>query len=139
MTVFKLHSNTDIDKAIEIINLTGYRNYIISYLHPWLMMKNAKFTFSYTPSAITIDAHFLGCPTVEYAHYDSRFYKYNKGQPMYLDSVDFFIHRDPKQLEMVLKKLIYEDIKIQREPHKLRNDFPVLSHDEIREAFCRIR
>jgi len=139
MTVFKPHNVTDMDKAVAIIESTGYKNYIISYSHPCLLIKNAKFAFSYTASSISIEANFLGCPTVEYTHYDSRFFKWNKGRPLFLDSVDFFIHRDPKQLEMVLKKLIYEDIKIQREPHKLRNDFPVLSHDEIREAFCRIR
>ena len=139
MTVFKPHNNTDVDKAVEIIKSTGYKNYIISYSHPSLLIKNAKFTFSYTASSISVEAYYLGCPTVEYTHYDSRFFKWNKWRPLYLDSVDFFIHRDPKQLKIVLEKLIYEDIKIQREPHKLRNGFPVLSHDEIREAFCRIR
>ena len=138
MTVFKPHNNTDMDKVVAIIESTGYKNYIISYSHPCLMIKNAKFTFSYTASSISVEAYYLGCPTVEYTHYDSRFFKWNKGRPIFLDSVDFFIHRDPKQLEMVLKKLIYEDIKIQREPHKLRNNFPVLSQDEIKEAFCRI-
>jgi len=139
MTVFKPHYRADMDKALMIIESTGYKNYIISYLHPSLLIKKAKFTFSYTASSISVDAYYLGCPTVEYTQYDSRFFKWNKGRPIFLDSVDFFIHRDPKQLEMVLQKLVYEDIKVQREPKKLRNDFPVFSHDEIREAFCRIR
>jgi hypothetical protein len=138
MTVFKPHNKTDMDKAVAIIESTGYKNYIISYLHPWLLIKNAKFTFSYTPSGISVDAHFLGCTTVEYAHYDSRFYKYIKGQSMYLDSVDFFVHKDTRQLEKVLKELIYNDSKVQREPNKLSDDFPVLSQDEIKETFCNM-
>ncbi len=45
MTVFKPHSKTDMDKAIAIIESTGYSNYVFSYSHPWLMIKTRNLLF----------------------------------------------------------------------------------------------
>ena len=137
LTVFKPHYNTDVDGFKKILNDIGYRNYQISYLHPWILIKKAKFTFSYTGSSLLLDACFLGCPSVEYAHYDSRFYRINHGQPRYLDYVDYFIHRDVQQLRKVFQDLIYNNITIKRDPQKIKEDFPILTTQEIKEKFIQ--
>jgi hypothetical protein len=139
LTVFKPHQNTEMDKFQEILDAVGYRNYVISYEHPLVLMKRAKFTFSYTGSSVLIDAYFSGCPTVEYAHYDSRFFEFNQGRPRYLESVDFFIHRDRAKLREVLIDLIRKDIHVERDPKKIGEDFPVMTREEVIEKFSNHR
>ena len=139
LTVFKPHHKTDLDGVKEIIRLVGFRNYIVSYAHPLLLIKQAKFTLSYHSTSVLIEAYLSGCPTVEYAHYDSRFFEYNEGRSRYLECVDYFIHRDKEQLRGVLKKLIYEEvIQVKRDLIKRKKDFPILSNKEIKERFSEI-
>jgi len=135
LTVFKPHYNTDVKGVKDILGEVGYKNYIISYAHPWILAKKAKFTFSYTGSSILLDAYYNGCPTVEYAHYDSRYAKVNNGKPRYLEWVDYFSHRDPHKLKKIFDELIFNDIEIKRDLKKLKEDFPVLSSYDIREKF----
>lgn len=135
LTVFKPHQNTDMDKAQRIIDDVGYENYKISYLHPWVLMNKAKFTFSYSGSAILIDAYFNGNPTVEYTHYDPRILEMTNGQPRYLECVDYFIDRDMKQLRDVAYKHIYKAPVLKRDADKLKQDFPILNHKEVCEKF----
>tara|TARA_B100000315_G_scaffold249781_1_gene281534 strand:- start:99 stop:1280 length:1182 start_codon:yes stop_codon:yes gene_type:complete len=135
LTVFKPNHNTDMDKFQEILKTTDYKNYIISYIHPLLLIKGAKFTFTYTPTSIVIDAYYNGCTTVEYAHYDSRFYKLNDGQSVYHSCVDFFIHRDVVKLKRVLSELIYNDIPVLRDQNRINEDFPILTQKEIKDKF----
>jgi hypothetical protein len=88
-----------------------------------------------TSSTILIQAYVESCMTVEYAHYYSKFFELNKGQSRYLDAVDYFIHRDKVKLRQVLKKVIYNNIGIQRSSKVLKTDFPILSSKEIERKF----
>ena len=135
MTVFKPNQRIDIKKVHKILKNIGYKNYLITYTHPVILFQKAKFFFACFPTSLLIEAYYNGCPTVEYAHYDRRFYDYNKGQPMHLNCVDYFIHRDPEKLKKVLEGLIWGNINIKRNENVINTDFPVLSREEIREMF----
>ena len=135
MTVFKPNPRTDVSKAYEILNLVGYKNYIISYAHPLILIDRAKFFFACHPTSLLIDAYFHGCHTVEYAHYDRRFYDYNKGQPMFLECVDSFIYRDVEKLKRVLNELVYNDIPVERDFNRLHESYPILTSQDIKEKF----
>ena len=135
LTVFKPHPTTDVDKLKALLNSTDFKNYVISYIHPVILIKNARFIFCNTVSTLLIEAYFHGCPTVEYTHYDSRVYKFTNGQPLYLNCVDYFIHRDKQQLKQVLDKLVYNDIRVERDPKKIKEDFSILTSREIKEKF----
>jgi len=135
ITVFKPHPKTDVDTVQEILNSIGFNNYVFSYVHPLMLIKKAKFMLTITSSTILIQAYVESCMTVEYAHYYSKFFELNKGQSRYLDAVDYFIHRDKVKLRQVLKKVIYNNIGIQRSSKVLKTDFPILSSKEIERKF----
>ena len=139
LTVFKPHHKTDLEGVKEIIRSIGFRNYIVSYAHPLLLIKHAKFTLTYHSTSMLVEAYLSGCPTVEYAHYDSRFFAYTGGCSRYPECVDYFIHRDKVELRDVLRKLIYEEvIHVKRDIVKLKKDFPILSNQEINDKFSEI-
>ena len=139
LTVFKPHYKTDLEGVKEIIRSIGFRNYIVSYAHPLLLIKHAKFTLTYHSTSMLVEAYLSGCPTVEYAHYDSRYFAYTGGCSRYYEYVDYFIHRDKVELRDVLRKLIYEEvIHVKRDIVKLKKDFPILSNQEINDKFSEI-
>jgi hypothetical protein len=127
LTVFKPHHKTDVKVLRGILNEVNYRNYIISYLHPKVLIQKANFTFAYHPTSILIDAFYEGCPTVEYGNYDSRFYEFNKHQPRYLDAIDFFSYKNAKEMNLILDKVVLERVKVVRDKEKMLEDFPVLN------------
>jgi len=135
LTVFKPHHKTDIKKAQEILDSIGYENYVISYLHPLILMKNAKFTLTYSPSSLLVEAHLNGCTTVEYADYDSRYLEYSRGKPIHLDCVDYFVCRDKQQLRQVIKELVYDGNDVKKKPKEIEEEVPILSSKEIRYKF----
>ena len=135
MTVFKPNQRADMNKAYKILNSVGYKNYIISNVHPVILLKEAKLFFACHPTSLLIEAFFHGCPTVEYENYDGRFLDCNKGQSVYLNCVDYFVHRDVEELKQVIDKLIHNDIHVQRDPNRIKKDFPVLAPPELKEIF----
>jgi len=136
LTVFKPHQKTDLDGVEQVLRSVGFRNYVVSYLHPHILIKGAKFTFCYHPTSLFIDAYFLGCPTVEYAHYDSRFFKLNKGRPRYLECIDYFVYRDMDHLRRIFKDLIYcNEIPIKRDMERIAKGFQVLTSEKLKEVF----
>jgi len=137
-TVFKPSAVTEMDTFTRLINEVGYKNYTISYDHPICLAKNAKLTMAYTPTGVLYDAYFIGCPTVEYAHYDSRVIEMTGGKSLTGDIVDYFVCRDMNKLRAVLKKLIYNYVKVERNGAKLREYFPVLTNQEIKDIFNHI-
>ncbi len=139
LTVFKPHFKTDMDEFYRILNEVGYRNYTVSYLHPDILCRGAKFTFSYHSTSVFIDSYFIGCPTVEYAHYDTRFLELNKQRPRYLDAIDYFSHRDPVKLHKILNSVLSEQATIVRDHQKLSDDFFTLYPAEIEQVFSFLR
>jgi hypothetical protein len=135
LTVFKPHQKTDMQEMTEILKGVGFRNYAISYAHPHLLIKYARFMFSYHSTSLFVEAYFQGCPTVEYAHYDSRFYAMNQGRSRLLDCVDYFVYRNPDRLREVFRELIEASAGFSRDKGQLQRDFPVFGSGDIREKF----
>ncbi len=139
LTVFKPHFKTDMDAFHRILNEVGYRNYIVSYLHPDILCRGAKFTFSYHSTSVFIDSYFIGCPTVEYAHYDTRFLELNKQRPRYLDAIDYFSHRDPVKLQEILNTVLAEKTAIVRDHQKRSDDFFTIDSAELERIFSFLK
>ena len=135
LTVFKPHHKTDLKKVQEIIDSVVYENYVISYLHPLILIKNAKFTLTYSPSSLLVEAHLNGCTTVEYADYDSRYLEHSRGKPIHQDCVDYFVCRDKQQLRQVVKKLVYDGNDVKIKPKGLGEGIPILNSKEIKCRF----
>ena len=135
LTVFKPHHKTDIKKAQEILDSIGYENYVISYLHPLILMKNAKFTLTCNPSSLLVEAYLNGCTTVEYADYDVRYNRLSYEKPIYFGCVDYFICRDKEHLRQVVGKLVYDGNNVKNKPKEFGEEVPILSSKEIRYKF----
>ena len=132
LTVFKPHHKTDVGVLQDILNEVGYKNYVISYLHPKVLMQKSYFTFAYHPTSVLIDAYYEGCPTVEYGNYDSRFYEFNKHQPRYLDAIDFFSYKDAEKMYAILDKVVLNRVNVIRDADKMLEDYPVLDELSIK-------
>lgn len=135
LTVFKPHPTTNIGKFQNILRSMSYKNYTITNIHWSYLARNAKFTFTNHHSTLLSNAYFCGSPVVEYVQYDPRILKYTKGKSMAGDLVDYFIPRDKVQLREALDELIYNDFSVKRDSFRLKNDFPVLSLQDIKEKF----
>jgi len=135
LTVFKPHHKTDIKKLQEILDSIGYENYVISYLHPLILMKNAKFTLACSPTSLLVGAHLNGCTTIEYADYDARYNRYSDEKSIHLGCVDYFVHRDREYLKQVVKELIYNDNSVIKRTEDIEEYMPVFAPPEIINKF----
>lgn len=132
-TIFRPHPVTDLQKMEKILVRSAYGNYQVSFLHPMVLMGKAKFVMSNGPSTLLSDAYFMGRPTVEYSHYDSRYLGITGGRSLVYDHADFFINRDPARLREVVENLLKGRAEIRREPGVLSRDFPTMGTDEVKE------
>jgi len=107
MTVFKPHPTTDLKKLDNLLQELHYENYEICNVHPMILAKGAKFTLANYSSTVLVDAHNLGCPTIDYVRYDSRGLEVLQGRSMLLDYVDFFVPGDTALFREVLDHLIH--------------------------------
>jgi hypothetical protein len=114
LTVFKPHHKTDLREFNKILEALNYTNYIISYLHPVMLIRNAKFTFVCSPTSLIWEAYYNGCPTVEYADYDERCYQALKGKTIHTGCVDYFINRDIDRLKQVAEMLVLNNKDVKR-------------------------
>lgn len=124
-TVFKPHIITAMDEFHEILGRVGYDNYVIDYGHPMVLAQKAKFVFAYTYSSVLFDAYYMGKPVALYTQYDPRLYELLGRQSEGGTACDFFVHRDPQQMESVLDLLIRTEVTVERSPEFIRNNFPV--------------
>jgi len=135
LTVFRPHHKTDVKKVRRILDSIGYENYVISYLHPLILIKNAKFTLTYSPSSLLVEAHMNGCTTVEYADYDVRYNRHSYEKPIHFGCVDYFICRDKEHLRQVVDKLVYNGNNVKKKPKEFEEGIPILSSKEIKCRF----
>lgn len=131
LTVFKPHPNTKIEEVKDLLADIDYKNYIISYTHPHVLLRNARFLLCHGPSTLHTDAYYMGCPTLEYTHYDPRLLKMTGGESTASYFVDFFINNDAAKLREALEELICGNNKTHRPSKTLNKDFQVFSHEAI--------
>jgi hypothetical protein len=131
-TVFRPHPATDLKKMEGIIQRTGYRNYIVSYVHPTLMMSRAKFVMSIGATSLLSDAYFLKKPTLEYSHYDRRYLDLTGGQSLLFEHADHFINRSPGKLRETIDRLLEPQTQIVRDDEFIRKEFRLVGSEELR-------
>jgi len=131
LTVFKPHHKTDVNEFNEILETVNYTNYVISYLHPVMLIKNAKFTFVCSPSSLVWEACYNGCTTVEYADYDERADQALKGETLHTGCVDYFINRDVDKLEKIAEMLISNNEEAKRIHKRHEEKIPMPNVQEI--------
>jgi len=135
LTVFKPHHKTDLREFNKILEDTNYTNYIISYLHPVMLIRNARFTFVCSPTSLIWEAYYNGCPTVEYADYDERCYQALKGKTIHTGCVDYFINRDIDRLKQVAEMLVLNNKDVKRIHKGHEEKIPMPNIQEIIMSF----
>ena len=136
LTVFKPHPTTDIEELHEILDSVGYKNYIISYLHPILLMKRAKFLQCFGSSTLMADAYYHGCTVIEFSYYHPDTLNLTGGKASYHGVIDFFINQNEDQLKSVIDKILFQRIKMERNKVRIKKMFPILHPHEIKEKFA---
>jgi len=139
LTVFKPHAISEMNEIQDILNSIRYKNYIFSNTHPYYLVKNAKLTLSFTTSSLLPYSYFWGTPTVEYACYFPQAYNSLQGQSLYHGYIDYYIHNNKDKLKKILKKIIYDDVQINRDETELKEKYPpILSSEELKGLFAFI-
>ena len=64
--VFRYHPTTDREKFREILERSGFRNYVITFAHPHQLMQKCRFVFSNSGSSLFSDAYFFNMPVIQY-------------------------------------------------------------------------
>ncbi len=123
-TILKPHSITDMEAMKSVLWNIGYSNYIIDYGHPMVLSSKARFIFGNVFSCTMFDAYYQGIPVVEYCQYDPELYERLHKQSIGAKFCDFFIYRDAKKLDEVLRKLINGEIEVERDPEFMRENYP---------------
>ena len=126
-TVFRLHPGMTVKQTDEFNSFLaeiGYSNYSFALEHPSVLSAHAKFVFSVIFSSIMFDSYFLGVPTVEYCDYDKDFLR-GFGDSSYGGKCcDFFIKRDPVQLEKCIRDIIDGKAVVARDKEFMDYNFP---------------
>jgi hypothetical protein len=105
-TVFKPHPVTDMDQLKSILEEVGYENYSIVFVHPIILAKNALFSIANYSSTVLADANAGGCPTIDFARYDSRGDRVIENKSLLIDAVDYYIDGDVQKLQKTVKYLL---------------------------------
>lgn len=135
-TIFKPHIHTPIVEFKKVLAEFDYQNYEISYEHPLVLSKNAKFVLSYYPSTIFTDIYFsYQCPIIEFSHYDSRMFKKAEGNSQVLFCVDYLFHRDREGLRECIREIINNQNSFNRDKDFLDHHFPRVPISEIASSF----
>ncbi len=105
----KPHSYTDLEYVNSV--LSGYSGFHITYLHPSMLIQNARFVICNYFSTILVDAHNLGVTTIEYTYYQNYVRKAigdGSEEPAY---VDWFIYDNKDKFRDVVTMLIDKNFK----------------------------
>ena len=105
-TVFKPHPATNIARLKSLLESIGYDNYRMMNVHQFVISKSAKFAFSPYSSTVLIDAHAVGCPTIDFARYDTRGAHISEGKSMLDEAVDFYLEGDEEKLVSTVDSLL---------------------------------
>ena len=100
----KAHSYTDIEYVESV--LSEHDGFNVTYLHPSMLLQNAKFVICNYYSSILGDASSLGVPTVEYTYYPSYIRKDVGNGSIYPDYVDWFVYDNINEFENVAINLM---------------------------------
>lgn len=65
--VFRYHPTTDREIFQALLERTGFKNYTFSNAHPDSLISRARFIFSNSGTTLFCDAHYAGCPVVQYS------------------------------------------------------------------------
>ena len=103
---------------IEYVNsvLSGHSGFYITYLHPSILLRNARFVVCNWYSTILGDAHALNVPTVEYSYYPKKL-RQDLGDELIVSKsigsnyVDWFVYDDIDKFEKVVSNLIKIDFR----------------------------
>jgi hypothetical protein len=106
---------------IEYVNsvLSGYHGFHITYLHPSILLRNARFVVCNWYSTILGDAHSLNVPTVEYSYYP-KMVREDLGNELIVsksigsDYVDWFVYDDIDKFEKIVSNLIKKDFRCKK-------------------------
>lgn len=93
--VFRYHPTTDREQVDHLLRETGTTNYAFSFAHPHQLIRRARFIFSQVGTSLLCDAHYLGCPVLQYVSHDWMFAEHDEaGRPissLYGPVVDHFV------------------------------------------------
>ena len=136
LTVFRPHPTTDMKILDEILHCINYRNYVISYLHPLLLMKRANFVICPgISSTLLTDSYYRAVPSIEFSNYHKDILKRTNGKGSYDKITDYFVNDDEAKLREVIDKILADGFKLDRDEEKMKELYPELSADEIKAKF----
>lgn len=104
--VFRPHPTTDPDQMAELIEKSNLRNYVVTNLHPMLLLRKAQFMATYAGTTLTSDAHFLGCPVIEFSSRDENYAAFLAGRSLYHEITDYFIEGDEDLCRQVVGDIL---------------------------------
>ena len=108
-TVFKPHPLTNMAQFQKMLEDIEYKNYIILNIHPFIISKKAKFALSLFSSTVLVDVHDVGCPTIDFVHYDGRGMDVIGQNSLLNNYVDYYIDGDEEELKATVDGLLNKD------------------------------
>ena len=100
----KPHHGTDLEYVNSV--LSEYDGFHITYLHPLMLIQNARFVVCNYYSSILADAHGLGVPTVEYTYYPSYIKEELGDKSLGSEYVDWFVYDEINSFKKIASNLV---------------------------------
>ena len=94
------------DILYNILNKTGYKKFVISYLHPMILAQNSIFMLANSNTSTFADFKIFNVPTIEYTHYSDLLLKETNNKSVRPDWADYFINHDKQELNKCLNNII---------------------------------
>ncbi len=104
--LIKPHVITDMAIVQTIIDRLPGARILITHLHPMVLATRARIVVANYYTTTLTDCHWMGVPTIEYTHYNSRALELTAGGSMRPDMVDYFINHERAVLRATLVNLI---------------------------------
>lgn len=117
----KPHFNTNVKELQEILDEFPNNNFVISYLHPAVLSKRARFFMANYYSTTMSVARAHGVPNVEFSSYSKIALEVAAGQSMRPDLVDFYINNDSEEFRKTVRTILEGPVV---EPRNIGSDDP---------------
>ncbi len=104
--LIKPHPTTRQYKLDQIINNKKYKNIILTYLQPNLILIRSLLSITELFGTVMIDANKLGITTVEYTKYDNETLNITNSNSLGDKHIDYFINFKKDDLKNILQKKI---------------------------------
>ena len=101
--LIKPHPTTREEKLHKIIKNNKYKNLILTYMQPNLILENAYLAITELFGTVMIDANKMGIPTIEYTKYDNQTLELTNNYSIGKKFIDHFINFNKNELEVILK------------------------------------